>query len=152
MFQVGGTLGAILLGAAMDRFNPFRVLVCAYITGAFCLMLIGLFHDQFTLLAVGVFGMGFCISGSQVGANALAASFYPTTMRSTGVSWAHGVGRIGSVIGTLGGGWMLGMDMGFNGIFTVLMLPALLASAAIFVMGLFYSGSLAQPQPSVAVH
>jgi AAHS family 4-hydroxybenzoate transporter-like MFS transporter len=44
------------------------------------------------------------------------------------------------------------MDMGFNGIFTVLMLPALLASAAIFVMGLFYSGSLAQPQPSVAVH
>lgn len=150
MFQVGGTLGAILLGAAMDRFNPFRVLVCAYVTGAFCLMLIGLFHDQFTLLAIGVFGMGFCISGSQVGANALAASFYPTTMRSTGVSWAHGVGRIGSVIGTLGGGWMLGMGMGFNGIFTVLMLPALLAGAAIFLMGLCYSRPPAQP--SIAVH
>jgi len=150
MFQVGGTLGAILLGAAMDRFNPFRVLVCAYVTGAFCLMLIGLFHDQFILLAIGVFGMGFCISGSQVGANALAASFYPTTMRSTGVSWAHGVGRIGSVLGTLGGGWMLGMGIGFNGIFTVLTLPALLASAAIFVMGLYYRRSLAQP--SIAVH
>lgn len=150
MFQVGGTLGAILLGAAMDRFNPFRVLVLAYITGALCLMLIGLFHDQFTLLTIGVFGMGFCISGSQVGANALAAGFYPTTMRSTGVSWAHGVGRIGSVIGTLGGGWMLGMGMGFNGIFTLLMLPAFLASAAIFVMGLCYSRSLAQP--SIVVH
>ncbi|MGE8067696.1 MFS transporter [Pseudomonas sp. NPDC089569] len=150
MFQIGGTLGAILLGAAMDRLNPFRVLVCAYVTGAFCLLLIGLFHDQFTLLAIGVFGMGFCISGSQVGANALAASFYPTTMRSTGVSWAHGVGRIGSVIGTLGGGWMLGMGMGLNGIFTVLMLPALLASAAIFVMGLCYSRPPAQA--SIAVH
>jgi AAHS family 4-hydroxybenzoate transporter-like MFS transporter len=101
------------------------------------------------LLAVGVFGMGFCISGSQVGANALAAGFYPTTMRSTGVSWAHGVGRIGSVLGTLGGGWMLGVGMGFNGIFTVLMLPALLAGAAIFLMGLRYNRSLAQP--SIAV-
>jgi AAHS family 4-hydroxybenzoate transporter-like MFS transporter len=149
MFQVGGTLGAILLGGAMDRFNPFRVLVGAYVTGAFCLMLISLFHDQFALLAVGVFGMGFCISGSQVGANALAAGFYPTTMRSTGVSWAHGVGRIGSVLGTLGGGWMLGVGMGFNGIFTVLMLPALLAGAAIFLMGLRYNRSLAQP--SIAV-
>jgi AAHS family 4-hydroxybenzoate transporter-like MFS transporter len=59
MFQVGGTLGAILLGAAMDRFNPFRVLVCAYITGAFCLMLIGLFHDQFILLAIGVLAWAF---------------------------------------------------------------------------------------------
>ncbi|WP_085726579.1 aromatic acid/H+ symport family MFS transporter [Pseudomonas sp. R37(2017)] len=150
MFQVGGTLGAVVLGAAMDRFNPFRVLVCAYVAGAFCLMLIGLFHEQFIWLAVGVFGMGFCISGSQVGANALAASFYPTTMRSTGVSWAHGVGRIGSVLGTLSGGWMLGVGMGFNGIFSVLMLPALLAGTAIFVMGLRYSRSLTQP--SLAVH
>ncbi|WP_297835876.1 aromatic acid/H+ symport family MFS transporter [Pseudomonas sp.] len=150
MFQVGGTVGAIALGAAMDRFNPFRVLTCAYIAGAFCLMLIGLFHAQYTLLVLGVFGMGFCISGSQVGANALAAGFYPTTMRATGVSWAHGVGRIGAVFGTLGGGWMLGMGMGFSGIFTFLMVPAVLASAAIFVMGLRYSRL--QTQTSLATH
>jgi AAHS family 4-hydroxybenzoate transporter-like MFS transporter len=150
MFQVGGTLGAIVLGAAMDRFNPFRVLVFAYIAGAFCLLLIGLFHAQYTLLILGVFGMGFCISGSQVGANALAAGLYPTTMRATGVSWAHGVGRIGAVFGTLGGGWMLGMGMGFNGIFSALMLPAMLAGAAIFLMGLRYSRAL--PQMPVAAH
>ena len=150
MFQIGGTLGAIVLGGAMDRFNPFRVLVCAYIAGAFCLMLIGLFHAQYVLLVLGVFGMGFCISGSQVGANALAAGFYPTTMRATGVSWAHGVGRIGAVLGTLGGGWMLGMGMGFSGVFTLLMVPAVLASAAIFLMGLRYSRSL--QQLSIAVH
>lgn len=150
MFQVGGTLGAILLGGAMDRFNPFRVLTCAYIVGAFSLMLIAQFHDQFTLLVLGVFSMGFCISGSQVGANALAAGFYPTAMRATGVSWAHGVGRIGAVLGTLGGGWMLGMGLGFSDFFTFLLIPAVLASAAIFLMGLRYSRSLAQP--SIAVH
>ena len=150
MFQVGGTVGAIVLGGAMDRCNPFWVLVCAYIAGAFCLMSIGLFHDQYSLLIFGVFGMGFCISGSQVGANALAAGFYPTTMRATGVSWAHGVGRIGAVLGTLGGGWMLGMDMGFSGVFTLLMVPAVLASAAIFLMGQRYSRSL--QQTPIVVH
>lgn len=134
----------------MDRFNPFRVLTCAYIVGAFSLMLIAQFHDQFTLLVLGVFSMGFCISGSQVGANALAAGFYPTAMRATGVSWAHGVGRIGAVLGTLGGGWMLGMGLGFSDFFTFLLIPAVLASAAIFLMGLRYSRSLAQP--SIAVH
>ena len=71
-------------------------------------------------------------------------------MRATGVSWAHGVGRIGAVLGTLGGGWMLGMGLGFSDFFTFLLIPAVLASAAIFLMGLRYSRSLAQP--SIAVH
>lgn len=138
LFQLGGTLGAVLLGSAMDRCNPFRVLATAYLGGALCLLLIGLGHQHLPLLALGVFGMGFCISGSQVGANALAANFYPTSMRSTGVSWAHGVGRIGAVLGTLGGGWMLAMGAGFSAIFCVLMLPALLAGAAVLAMGRRY--------------
>ena len=36
-----------------------------------------------------VFGAGFCVSGGQVGANALCAAFYPTSYRATGVSWAN---------------------------------------------------------------
>jgi AAHS family 4-hydroxybenzoate transporter-like MFS transporter len=39
-----------------------------------------------------------------VGANALSASFYPTDCRATGVSWANGVGRSGSILGSMGGG------------------------------------------------
>ncbi|MOA29518.1 4-hydroxybenzoate transporter PcaK [compost metagenome] len=90
-------------------------------------------------------GIGVCISGSQVGANALAASYYPTASRATGVSWAHGVGRIGAITGSLSGGVMLGLGMGFDYIFTLLMLPALLAAAAIFFMGMRYRTLAAQP-------
>lgn len=150
MFQIGGTVGAICLGATMDRFNPYRVLACAYIIGACFLMFIGQVYSDLSLLIIGVFGMGFCISGSLVGANALAAGFYPTSMRSTGVSWAQAVGRMGSVLGSMVGGWMMAMGMGFSGIFTVRMVPALLASVGIFAMGLRYSR--APVQQSVAVH
>lgn len=88
MFQLGGTLGALLLGSAMDRFDAHRVLSLAYVGGALFILGIASLYHNFALLALCVAGVGFCISGSQVGANALAADFYPTRSRATGVSWA----------------------------------------------------------------
>jgi AAHS family 4-hydroxybenzoate transporter-like MFS transporter len=61
------------------------------------------------LVAVAVLGAGFCVSGSQVGANALSAAYYPTASRATGVSWANAVGRSGSVLGSMLGGLMLSL-------------------------------------------
>ncbi|PVZ42704.1 aromatic acid/H+ symport family MFS transporter [Pseudomonas sp. CC120222-01a] len=135
LFQIGGTLGALCLGAAMDRFDSHQVLVLALLGGAGCLFAIGQCHGNYALLGLSVAGMGFCISGSQVGANALAAAFYPTSSRATGVSWAHGVGRIGSVCGTFGGAWLMDAGLSFEALFGVLMLPAVLAAAAIFFKG-----------------
>jgi len=135
LFQIGGTLGAVCLGAAMDRFNPHSVLLTAYLGGAAFLFAIGQCHADYRLLGLCVAGMGFCISGSQVGANALAAAFYPTASRATGVSWAHGVGRIGSVCGTFGGAYLVGFGLSFEALFALLMLPAVLAALAIFLKG-----------------
>lgn len=132
MFQVGGTLGAIILGATMDRIDAWKVLTTAYIGGTLTLLAISQFYQHFSVLLACVAAMGFCISGSQVGANALAANFYPTTSRATGVAWCHGVGRIGSIAGTLAGGTLLSAGIGLNGIFLWLMVPALLAATAVF--------------------
>lgn len=137
-FQIGGTAGAVALGVSMDRLDPWRVLTLAYVCGAGFIWAIGQYYTSFSALVICVAGMGFCISGTQVGANALAAGFYPTASRATGVAWAHGVGRIGSLTGTLGGGFMLGLGMGFDDIFTLLMVPALLAASAMFFMGRRY--------------
>ncbi|HEL4110616.1 TPA: aromatic acid/H+ symport family MFS transporter [Stenotrophomonas maltophilia] len=145
LFQIGGTLGSILLGAAMDRANPYRVLALAYLAGALCIGAIARYYTDFWLLGAFVAGVGFCISGSQVGANALAASFYPTASRATGVSWALGAGRIGSIVGSLSGGAMLGLGWGMHGIFSLLMIPAALAALLIFCMGRRYRPGAAPP-------
>ena len=104
MYQVGGTLGAILVGRLMDRFEPHRVLFASYLAGC------GLHRaDQpvdrtrALLMTLAVFAAGACISGGQVGGNALSAAFYPTPYRATGVAWANGVGRSGSIVGSLAG-------------------------------------------------
>jgi AAHS family 4-hydroxybenzoate transporter-like MFS transporter len=139
MYQVGGTVGAIALGWAMDKFNPYRVLGTSYLAAIAFIALIGFHYTDLLVLNLAVAGVGFCVSGSQVGANALAAAFYPTSNRVTGVSWALGIGRCGAILGSLLGGALLGAGLGFSNIILLLALPALLASIAIFAMSARYS-------------
>jgi AAHS family 4-hydroxybenzoate transporter-like MFS transporter len=136
MFQVGGTIGAVTIGRLMDRLNPHHVLGIAYASAGLFVYLIGHAAAAPWLMVIAVFGAGFCVSGSQVGANALAAAYYPTASRATGVSWANGVGRIGSVLGSMLGGVMLGLGWGLPTMFAVVAIPAVIAGLAIFSLGL----------------
>ena len=94
----GGTVGAIVIGRLMDRFNPHHVLAGAYLLAGGFVMLLGSATARPWLLVFAIFGAGFGVAGAQVGVNALAAATYPTASRATGVSWANAVGRIGSVL------------------------------------------------------
>jgi MFS transporter, AAHS family, 4-hydroxybenzoate transporter len=78
-----------------------------------------------------VFVGGCLLQGAQAGINASAATYYPTRMRSTGVGWALGVGRLGSVIGPILGGVMIAHAWQVRSIFYVGGLPALLAAVSI---------------------
>jgi MFS transporter, AAHS family, 4-hydroxybenzoate transporter len=140
MFQVGGTLGALLLGWLMDRINPHYVLAISYALAGIFIAAIGSLTGTPWLVGLAVFGAGLCISGSQVGANALAASFYPTDCRATGVSWANGVGRIGSVLGSMGGGAMLSMNLSLPTVFLIVGIPAAVAGVTMLAMGSYRAG------------
>lgn len=135
MFQVGGTLGAIALGWLMDRANPHYVLAVAYGLAALFIAAIGSFTATPWLVGTVVFLAGFCVSGGQVGANALSAAFYPTDCRATGVSWANGIGRIGSVVGSMGGGAMLAMGLTLPALFAVVGIPAIVAGLTLAMLG-----------------
>ncbi len=134
MFQVGGTVGAIALGRLMDSFSPQRVLALAYLVGAVFIALIGHTAASTALLVIAVAVAGFCASGGQVGANALAAGFYPTTNRATGVAWALGIGRIGSILGSMAGGWMLALNWSLTTVFEIVAIPALIAAVAVMLL------------------
>lgn len=136
MFQVGGTVGAIVLGWLMDRINPHYVLATSYALAGVFIAAIGSLASAPLAASVAVFLAGFCISGSQVGANALSASFYPTDCRATGVSWANGIGRLGSVLGSVGGATMLSMNLSMPTLFALIGVPALLAGSTMLLLGI----------------
>jgi AAHS family 4-hydroxybenzoate transporter-like MFS transporter len=130
MFQLGGTIGAILVGLAMDRFRPNRVVALAYLLGAFALVALGAGGVLSASIALLVATVGFFLSGAQTGLNAFAPSCYPTIARATGTSWMLGVGRLGSILGSSIGGLLLTQGWGFGSIFTALAVPATLAATA----------------------
>lgn len=140
MFQVGGTLGAIALGWLMDRANPHYVLAATYTLAGLFIAAIGSLTTAPWLAGLAVFAAGFCVSGSQVGANALSAAYYPTDCRATGVAWANGVGRMGSVVGSVGGGTMLSMGLTMPALFIMVGIPAVIAGATMLRFGRHRAG------------
>jgi AAHS family 4-hydroxybenzoate transporter-like MFS transporter len=135
MFQVGGTLGAIAVGRLMDRFEPHRVLSGVYLGGAACVVLISVSTRTPGLMTLAMFAAGFCVSGGQVGANALSAAFYPTPYRATGVAWANGIGRSGSIVGSLLGGILLGFGWPATTVYALVAIPALVSALALATLG-----------------
>ena len=135
MYQVGGTLGAILVGRLMDRFEPHAVLFASYLTGAVCVVLISLSTHAREVMTLAVFAAGACISGGQVGGNALSAAFYPTAYRATGVAWANGVGRSGSIEGSLLGGILLGFGWPATTVYALVAIPAVISALALATLG-----------------
>jgi AAHS family 4-hydroxybenzoate transporter-like MFS transporter len=132
-FQLGGTIGAVLVGFAMDRLGANRSIALAYFVGGLMLIWLGIEGLTSAALAFVVGAVGFCMSGGQTGLNAFAPSCYPTRVRATGVSWMLGVGRLGSILGSSIGGLLLGIGWGFGGIFSTLAVPAIIAAVAILL-------------------
>lgn len=136
VFQIGGTIGAIVIGYLMDKKDATKVLSIAYVLGAIFLVCLGfgIENAMMPLLLLGMFGVGVGISGSQVGVNAFSSSFYPTHCRATGVSWANAVGRSGSVVGSIIGGWLMSLNLSTFEILSLLAIPAVFAAFALFMI------------------
>lgn len=72
---------------------------------------------------------GLFVGGPQIALNYLAVSTYPTAVRASGVGWAIGMGRVGTVVGGAAGGYVL-EEFGPRGFFMALALPLLAAGLA----------------------
>jgi AAHS family 4-hydroxybenzoate transporter-like MFS transporter len=129
LLQVGGVVGTLALGSVIDRFS-FRALALVYFGAVFAVGAIGQLSHSAALVSIAIFAAGFCVVGGQIAANALAAAFYPTSVRSSGVGWALGIGRIGSIIGPLVGGMLLAAKWSTSAVFMTAAAAALCAALA----------------------
>lgn len=135
LFQVGGIAGALVLGRVLDRYRSFRVLAVCFLWAAVWVFLTGEAGASVPLLIVAMLAAGVGVIGGQNASHALSAEFYPTAVRSTGVGWALGIGRIGSIIGPIVGGYLLAQGGGARHVFWAAAVPALVATAAATALG-----------------
>lgn len=135
MLNLGGIAGALVLARLINRPDNLTILACAYLAGAAALLMIALGGSTIALTLVGAALAGSIIVGGQIAMNAIAAAYYPRAIRSTGVGWALGVGRIGSIVGPLVGGLLLANGWAGSSLILFAIIPTLVAAAALFGLG-----------------
>ncbi|WP_168788210.1 MFS transporter [Paraburkholderia aromaticivorans] len=135
LFHVGGCVGILLAGWLMDRFSAIRLVAFFYVLTAAIVFVIGrnVAHDAWLTALIAMTGVA--LSGAAASMAPLAAEFYPTTSRVTGVAWMLAIGRVGAVVGALGGAILMGLSWQFASIFSLLAMPSLVAAFALVVMG-----------------
>jgi AAHS family 4-hydroxybenzoate transporter-like MFS transporter len=154
LLNLGGIIGGILISRRIDKKDPHRILAVTFALAALFVGIIGLVGKSILLIMILVFFSGFFVVGSQFCINALAASVYPTAVRSTGVGWALGIGRIGSIIGPVIGGIILSLKWSMMSIFLASAIPALIAAGAIYLLSVLKRNPPlipANPNPNVDV-
>lgn len=145
---VGGIVAAFFVGPAMDRIGPYISLGVLYLCGGvFMAVTAAALTAAPWVLMIAVFFGGFCVSGGQKSAIALGAVFYPTDIRSTGLGWALGIGRLGGIAGPAVAGMLIGAHWLPSSLFYLAAVMMLLAAGGVFAMGRRYGGRAARSVP-----
>jgi AAHS family 4-hydroxybenzoate transporter-like MFS transporter len=132
LFALGG-FGALVSGWLMDRRDADWTVAAFYALTALSVAAIGLFLGSPAALVAIVFLAGVAMNTAQTSLPSLAAAFYPTRGRGTGVAWMLGVGRFGGIAGSFLVGWLTQMQLSLPAIFAVVSLAGLVAAAALAV-------------------
>jgi len=135
VFNVGAFFGITTQGYFSSKVGLKKTIGSILV---FTAILMGVF-DFFigtNLLLLIVFGLlGFGIQGGFVGLYSVAARLYPTEIRTSGVGWAIGIGRLGGIAGPAVGGIFtgaLGLSMGTT--FLIFAVPTFFAGVATFYL------------------
>ncbi|MDB6104462.1 MAG: hypothetical protein JWO52_4461 [Gammaproteobacteria bacterium] len=135
--NLGAIVGCLTIGRLCDRYGHATIVIgCAFGLGAVAIALIGVFRQTAVALLAVTFLAGVFSIGAQMCTIALCASFYDTSLRVTGVGWAIGVGRIGSIVGPVLGGVLIAAGMAAVPLFILVGAMSVGSAIAIVTLGL----------------
>jgi AAHS family 4-hydroxybenzoate transporter-like MFS transporter len=134
VLQVGGTIGTFGLAWLIARAGFIPMLAATFAIATLSIAFIGQPGLSLAMLTVIVFIAGWGVIGGQPGVNALSATYYPTSLRTTGVGWGLGIGRIGAIVGPYLGGKLLEWQWGPQDLFWAAAVPALISTVTMVAM------------------
>ena len=142
LFSFGGIAAALCIGLMIDRFGATRVIVaCMLISAALFLGTARILGTSSALALQAMLALcGFFALGAYGGVNVILAGFYPHRLRSTGIGWAGGFGRIGGIVFPALGGLALAAALPLQTIMLVTAIPALVIAALVFALGVANGG------------
>lgn len=148
VLQTGGTIGTFGLAWLIARRGFLPMLITTFAVATLGVAAIGQPGISLAMLTLIVFVAGWCVIGGQPGINALSATYYPTYLRSTGIGWGLGIGRIGGIVGPLIGGVLIDRQWPAQQLFWAAAVPAFVTTLAF--CGLLFTMRLPAPEKAAA--
>lgn len=136
IFNAGAFAGTILLGWIARRAPLQRVILVFLVAAAAAMMLFGSVRMPVVLVLTVAFFIGVLLQGGFNGIYPLAARLYPAEVRSTGIGWTTGIGRIGAVLGPALGGVLIERQTPLWIVFAVFAAPAAIGAVLAFFVRL----------------
>ena len=133
-YNLGAFLGTSAMGWLAVRFALPRVISLFFFSAAAAMMIFGNVSMPLALTLLCALAVGVTVQGGFNGFWALSARFFPTEIRSTGIGWSMGVGRVGAVLGPLVGGYLVAADLSVGAIFAIYAVPAVLAGMLVMLI------------------
>lgn len=148
VLNFGAIFGAVGGGWLADKLNPRRVLTTFFVIAALSIGMLG-FKSHVVVLNLLVALAGATTIGTQILLYAYVAQFYPSTIRSTGIGWASGIGRTGAICGPILGGALMSMNLSLDLNFYAFAIPGVIAAIAIsFVSHRAHAGTNFEINPT----
>jgi AAHS family 3-hydroxyphenylpropionic acid transporter len=135
-FNFASVAGALVFGKMVDRLDTRWPMTSAYV--GLIVSLIALSNASglgMTLLLSGA--AGFFLLGANYALYGVAATYYPQNVRGTGSGASVAVGRVGSIVGPLLAGILLGSGTSASGVVQYMVPVAALAGAAVLGLSFF---------------
>ncbi len=145
----GGVVGTLLIAPVLIKLGSFRTVALGYLCAAIAMVVLASAGSSFPALALCVFAVGFFLIGTQSALNASSALIYPPSLRSTGVGWGFGIGRIGSIISPSIAGILVAFHWQPAHLFLIAAVPTLVASVTAYVLMTMLRTSNAGPSKSL---
>ncbi len=132
--QAGGVAGTFVLAWLIGRLGFIPILTVSFSIACISIAMIGQPALSLALLFVVVFFAGLTVVGGQGAVNALAGTYYPTDLRSTGIGSGLGVGRVGSIVGPTVAGLLIRSGWAPRELFYAATVPALISVVVIVTL------------------
>jgi MFS transporter, AAHS family, 4-hydroxybenzoate transporter len=129
VFQLAGLLGGLFFTNLADRTGrPEWALASSFAGATVCCLFFGsAAGTSLPIIIASVAVTGFCVVGALGACISFAGTYYPSSIRATGIGWGIGVGRLGSIAGPILGGILLTLNLSSERLFSVFAVPAMLA-------------------------
>ena len=152
LYNLGSSIGAAGCGILLDRKHLYSTPAFAYTGLALFLALLGFMSHSFSSAIALAFGIGVTVTGAQAAIYAFAPLCYKPSIRTTGVGATVAAGRLGTIVGPIMAGSLLGVGKSAADVLIVL-IPITIISGifALLVVRLFAAAPTAvagEPVPA----